>query len=52
MRYELNTVDKRIPHIAEMSRNTRVERGAPKQQIAAYQRGNNPQEDTHCQKCH
>jgi len=38
--------------IDEKSRNTEAEREAPKEQVAANQRGNNIQEDILGPKCH
>lgn len=39
----------RVPSIVENSTNTEIERVAPKEQMATYQRGNTTQEYTHCQ---
>jgi len=42
---------KPIPSIVERPRNAEVEGVAPEQQMTTYHRGNNTQEDSHCQKC-
>lgn len=42
----------RITFMLEMSRLSEVGRGAPEEQMTAYQGGNSNQEDTYCQKCH
>jgi len=41
-----------MPFIDEKSRNTEVERGVTKGQMAANPRGNGTHEDNHCPKCH
>jgi len=41
-----------IPSIAEMPRNTDMQRAAPEHQIAAYQRDTSTQEDTPWSKYH
>jgi len=41
-----------ISPIDEVFRNTKVERGAPEQQISVYQPVNNNNRKVYCPKCH